>query len=265
MFSAHSFFDLSSFSGRALFSESTFVWDALKNLQEFLAATDYPSLDPVLEDSVPLTHTLIVADRTIYTMDQVRVEIGNATKGLLKVYRDGKLLQGASVIMAGAVLCGQQIKIGNGVLIEAGALIKSPTILGDHTEVRQGAYVRGHCFTGSRCVIGHATEIKHSIMLDDAKAGHFAYLGDTILGNNVNLGAGTKMANLRFTGGTIPIRTPGNIIDSGLKKMGAILGDYAQTGCNSVTNPGTLLGRKSILLPNVTAPSGFHPDSSLIR
>jgi len=131
--------------------------------------------------------------------------------------------------------------------------------------VRQGAYLRGYCLAGQRCVLGHTTEIKHSIFLNDAKAGHFAYLGDSILGGDANLGAGTKMANLRFTGGDVPVRTPDGLISSGLRKLGAILGDRAQTGCNSVTNPGTLIGPDSMLMPNATAPSGYHPARSVLR
>jgi NDP-sugar pyrophosphorylase family protein len=167
--------------------------------------------------------------------------------------------------MAGAMLMGAGIQLGTGVLIESGALIKGPAVLGDYTEVRQGAYLRGHCLTGKSCVLGHATEVKHSIFLNDAKAGHFAYLGDSILGSAANLGAGTKFANLRFLPGNVPVRTAKGLIDSGLRKFGAILGDRAQTGCNSVTNPGTLLGPDSLLLPNTTAPSGYHPPKSMLR
>ena len=118
---------------------------------------------------------------------------------------------------------------------------------------------------GDGCVVGHVSEVKHSIFLDGAKAGHFAYLGDSILGNQVNLGAGTKMANLRFVKGNVQVRTPGGQLDSGLRKFGAILGDEVQTGCNSVTNPGTLIGKHSFLLPNTTAPSGYHPENSMLR
>ncbi len=101
--------------------------------------------------------------------------------------------------------------------------------------------------------------------MDGAKAGHFAYLGDSILGRDVNLGAGTKLANLRFTAGNVSVKTSNGPVDSGLRKFGALLGDGVQTGCNSVTNPGTILGKKSILLPNTTAPSGLHRKNSLIR
>ena len=160
---------------------------------------------------------------------------------------------------------GSRIKLGQGVLIESGAMVKEPAIIGDHCEVRQGAYMRGYCLLGKRCVLGHTTEVKHSIFLNDAKAGHFAYLGDSILGGDANLGAGTKFANLRFLGGTVTIRTEDGTLDSGLRKLGAILGDRVQTGCNSVTNPGTLIGPEGILMPNTTAPSGFHPARKVIR
>jgi NDP-sugar pyrophosphorylase family protein len=193
------------------------------------------------------------------------IEYGDATKGNLKIYHDGEQLIGASVIMAGAVLAGSSIKIGKGVLIEPGAFIKSPTIIGNQTEVRQGAYIRGNCLIGKQCVVGHVTEVKHSIFMDGAKAGHFAYLGDSILGNQVNLGAGTKLANLRFIKGDIFVKTDSGQVNTGLRKLGAILGDNVQTGCNTVTNPGTLLGRKSMVLPNVTVPSGYHGDNSLVR
>lgn len=167
--------------------------------------------------------------------------------------------------MAGAVLLGDRIKLGAGVLVESGAFLKSPLIVGDRTEIRQGAYLRGHCLTGTGCVVGHVTETKHAILLNDAKAGHFAYLGDSIIGNQANLGAGTKLANLRFTGGEVVVKTPDGQINTGLKKLGALLGDHVQTGCNSVTNPGTLLGKKSMVLPNTTVPSGYHRSNTLIR
>jgi bifunctional N-acetylglucosamine-1-phosphate-uridyltransferase/glucosamine-1-phosphate-acetyltransferase GlmU-like protein len=113
--------------------------------------------------------------------------------------------------------------------------------------------------------VGHTTEVKHTIFLNDAKAGHFAYLGDSILGNNVNLGAGTKFANLRFLPGTVKIKTEKGLVDSGLRKIGGILGDNCQTGCNSVCSPGTIMGKDSMLMPNTTSPSGYHPARSLIK
>ena len=117
---------------------------------------------------------------------------------------------------------------------------------------------------GNRCVVGHATEVKHSILLDGAKAGHFAYIGDSILGNNANLGAGTKLANLKIVDVEMKLRVEGKVYKTGLRKLGAILGDNAETGCNSVTSPGTLLGKASLVYPCVNVPGGFYPERSII-
>ena len=266
MLSTPSFFALHDFSHQAVFQDTVQVWDALKNLKPYMRGLTCPPLrHQRLEDGVPLPCCLIFHQGELRTAADCEITWGDATKGELRVRCNGQELTGASVIMAGAVLMGSGISLGKGVLIESGALIKGPAVLGDCTEVRQGAYLRGYCLTGKRCVLGHATEVKHSIFLNDAKAGHFAYLGDSILGNETNLGAGTKFANLRFLPGNVPVRTANGLIDSGLRKFGAILGDRAQTGCNSVTNPGTLLGPDSLLLPNITAPSGYHPPKSMLR
>ncbi len=266
MLDALSFFDLTDFAHSRVFSGGEFVWDALKNLKSYMdGAIDAPLQDRLITDGVPLERPLVIHEGEIVDGNECRIVFGNVSKGGLVVERDGSQLQGASVLMAGCVLMGSRIELGRGVLVESGALIKEPAIIGDRTEVRQGAYLRGYCLTGSRCVLGHTTEIKHSIFLNDAKAGHFAYLGDSILGTAANLGAGTKMANLRFLAGNVKIKTGREILETGLRKLGAILGDHAQTGCNSVTNPGTLMGKKSILMPNTTAPSGYHPDQSVIR
>jgi NDP-sugar pyrophosphorylase family protein len=266
MLSAHSFFNLSSWEHSELIRAEDQVWLALQNLTPYLGAQRYPELTPALiQDGEPLKRTLVYYNGTLLEARDFTIEYGDATKEAMKISLDGKLLIGASIIMAGAILAGNQIRIGKGVLIEPGALIKSPTIIGNQTEVRHGAYIRGNCLIGNNCVVGHVTEVKHSIFLDGAKAGHFAYLGDSILGNQVNLGAGTKLANLRFIKGDIAINTPNGLVKTGLRKLGAILGDHVQTGCNSVTNPGTLLGKKSMVIPNITVASGYHGDNSLIR
>jgi NDP-sugar pyrophosphorylase family protein len=265
MLNADTFFDLSLFSHREIFSAAEYVWDGLKTLKSYMDHYRYHAVPDCAKKSELLHETLVFHDNEFLDARELTIEYGDATKGRLLVYRKNELLAGASVIMAGAVLVGEKISLGKGVKVEPGAFIASPAIIGDMTEIRQGAYLRGYCLIGSRCVVGHVTEVKHSIFLDDAKAGHFAYLGDSILGNEVNLGAGTKLANLRFTPGNVTIRTPTGPVDSGLRKLGAILADSVQTGCNSVTNPGTLLGKKSLLLPNTTAPSGLHEKNSIIK
>ncbi|MFN0064852.1 MAG: LpxA family transferase [Chlamydiales bacterium] len=156
------------------------------------------------------------------------------------------------------------ISLGEGSVIEAGAYVIGPCIIGKKCEVRHGAYIRGNVITGDHCVIGHATEVKNSIFLNGAQAGHFAYVGDSILGNKVNLGAGTKCANLRLDRRKVPIVFGKERIDTGLRKLGAILGDEVQTGCNSVTNPGTIMGKKSLCVACST-PTGVIPPKTIIK
>jgi len=114
-------------------------------------------------------------------------------------------------------------------------------------------------------VCGHTTEAKNAIFFPGAKASHFAYVGDSILGEGVNLGAGTKLANLRFLRGEITVEVGGRLFRTGLRKFGAILGDKVQTGCNSVLQPGTLVGQGSFIFPGVVAGPGFIPKGSKIK
>ncbi|OQY44478.1 MAG: hypothetical protein B6242_12615 [Anaerolineaceae bacterium 4572_78] len=163
-----------------------------------------------------------------------------------------------------ADLIGNNIYIAQGAVVEAGAYIQGPTYLGPKTVVRHGAYIRGKVITGEGCIIGHATEVKNSIFLNKAKAAHFAYVGDSILGTNVNLGAGTKLANFKIRGTEVVVNINGNIYPSGLRKFGAILGDNVSIGCNTVCNPGTLIAPNSIICPLVSV-RGYYPKRSLIK
>ncbi len=156
------------------------------------------------------------------------------------------------------------ISIGKETVIEPGAYIEGPCIIGAHCVIRNGAYIRGEVITGNRCVIGHDTEIKHSILLDGANAAHFNYVGDSILGNNVNLGAGVKCANFRLDHQVVAIIAEGKKWETGLKKLGAIIGDGAQVGCNCVINPGTLLGKSSFCFPCLNV-YGRIPDHAKVK
>ena len=167
-------------------------------------------------------------------------------------------------VMDGAYLIGDQIQIGKGSVIEPGAYITGPTIIGEHTVVRHGAYIRGNVIVGNQCVVGHASELKGTIVLNKGGAPHFNYVGDSILGNHVNLGAGTKLSNLKILKGTVNVKIADTVYDSGLRKFGAILGDRAETGCNSVLNPGTLIGPGSLIYPNATV-SGYVPPDSIVK
>ena len=255
------FFDTTHYAHHPLFARDQ-AWQTLAGLKNYMdTALPADELPAELAGGVPLTETKILVNGALLSGHGLTIEYGDATKGKLLVSREGTPLADATVLMAGAVLVGGKIRLGKGVLVESGAFLKGPLIVGDHTEIRQGAYLRGYCLIGARCVVGHTTEIKHSIFLDDAKAGHFAYIGDSILGNQVNLGAGTKLANFRFMPGNVRIKTAAGPVDSGLRKLGALLGDGVQTGCNSVTSPGTLMAKGAMVMPNVTVPSGYHAKS----
>jgi NDP-sugar pyrophosphorylase family protein len=156
------------------------------------------------------------------------------------------------------------VYIAKGALVEPGAFIQGPTWIGAGTQVRHGAYVRGSVVVGRDCVVGHATEVKNAVFLDEAKAGHFAYVGDSVLGKDVNLGAGTKLANFKLDGANIALNTDAGKIDTGLRKFGALLGDGVQTGCNSVTSPGSVLGKECWVYANTTVPAGIYPARRIL-
>ena len=137
-------------------------------------------------------------------------------------------------------------------------------LVGSTAIVRHGAYVRENAWICSGALVGHCSEIKHSVLLPGSKAPHFNYVGDSILGSNVNLGAGVKLSNLRNDGTEVCLRLEELRIPSGLRKFGAILGEGCQLGCNAVTNPGTILGNDSVVWPNVTV-TGVHGNSSTHR
>ena len=139
------------------------------------------------------------------------------------------------------------ISIGKGTVIEPGAMIIGPCIIGENCVIAHCAYIREYIILGDHCSIGHSAELKHSILLDGSAVTHFCYVGDSIIGNGVNLGAGVKCANLRLDRGEVLAGL--KKISSGLKKFGAIVGDGAQIGCNSVINPGTLIGKGAICYP----------------
>lgn len=168
-------------------------------------------------------------------------------------------------IPSGAYLINPElISIGKGSVIEPGAYIKGPCIIGQNCTIRHGAYIRGDFICGDDCVIGHDTEVKNSLFLDGAHAAHFAYLGDSVLGNRVNLGAGTKCANLKLDHSQVKIRLEGHDIQTGLRKFGAIIGDETQIGCNSVTNPGTVLGKKVLCYPCLNI-GGFISSDHIVK
>lgn len=139
--------------------------------------------------------------------------------------------------------------IEEGAIIEPHCYIKGPTWISKGATVRHGAYIRGGVAACEGSVIGHCTEVKNALFLPKAKAGHFAYIGDSILGSNTNLGAGVRLANLRLDQREVCLKWQNRLYETKRRKCGAFIGDGSQVGCNSVLNPGCLLGKNSIVQP----------------
>lgn len=156
------------------------------------------------------------------------------------------------------------ISIGPETIVEPGAYIQGPALIGAKNTIRHGAYIRGGVVTGEGCLIGHATEVKNSIFLNRARATHFNYVGDSLLGNGVNLGAGVKLANYRLDHKEVSLLFQGKKFKTGLKKLGAVIGDGVQIGCNAVTSPGTLIGPGAVCYPCLSI-KGVIPAKAIYR
>ncbi|MBI5584846.1 MAG: glucose-1-phosphate thymidylyltransferase [Deltaproteobacteria bacterium] len=258
------YFDVSDWEFGDLFEEAELVWEILPRIKAYLQDRIRPNLGVLSGQGPFLTRTSVIYQGDLI-QDDLRLVPGDATKGNFKVFHRDRELPGAVVLYGGVTLAGEDISLGEGTVVESGAFLQGPTIIGRQTEVRQGAYIRGSCLIGDHCVVGHVTEIKNSVMLNGAKAGHFAYIGDSILGSHCNLGAGTKLANLKIVRSAVTVALDKKIYETGLRKFGVILGDRTETGCNSVTSPGTLLGPRSIVGANVTVKAGVYPPRSVVR
>ena len=238
---------LDAFPHAALFSGAGPVWEAVGTLEAYIREAIESSGAP---------------------------EGGEADRAGLLV-EEGLISSQGLFVAAKTFLIGcAGILIEKGVRIEPGAVLKGPTLLCAGAEIRHGAYLRGSCLIGPGAIVGHATEVKNAAFLNHAEAGHFAYVGDSLLGADANLGAGTKLANLEFRTEdeksgknvrSIVIRIDGKPADTGLRKFGAVVGEHTEIGCNAVTSPGTLLGPGCWITPNTTVPKGVYPPSHLIR
>lgn len=151
----------------------------------------------------------------------------------------------------GEAFIGEEVFIGEGTLLEDGVMIKGPAIIGRNCQIRHNAYIRENVIIGDDCTVGNSTEIKNSLLFNHACAPHFNYVGDSILGHKAHIGAGVKISNFTLFGKTIDVEADGKSIDTGLRKFGALLGDGCEIGCNAVLSPGSIIGRGSMVYPNV--------------
>lgn len=155
--------------------------------------------------------------------------------------------------------------VGAGTVIAPTALVQGPTIIGRNCYIRHAAFIREYVLIGDDVVIGNSTEVKNAILFDGVQAPHFNYVGDSILGYKAHLGAGAILSNFKAGGGEVHLTLPsGGRIPSGLNKLGALLGDFADLGCNSVTFPGTIIGRGSIVYP-LCPVRGYIPAAHILK
>lgn len=154
------------------------------------------------------------------------------------------------------------IWISRSAKVAKSASIKGPLIIGHNTEIRQCAFIRGNALIGENTVIGNSTELKNVIIFDNVQVPHYNYVGDSILGYKAHMGAGAITSNVKSDKTPVRVRIGDEVIDTGMKKFGAILGDYVEAGCNSVMNPGTVVGRNTNIYP-LTMVRGYVPCDSI--
>lgn len=143
------------------------------------------------------------------------------------------------------------------------AYLGAPCIIGPNTEVRHGAFVRGSALVGEGCVVGNSVELKNVILFDSVQVPHYNYVGDSILGYKSHMGAGSITSNVKSDKTPVVIKGD-ELLETGRKKVGAMLGDFVEVGCNSVLNPGTILGRHTSVYPT-SCVRGVIPEGSIYK
>jgi len=166
--------------------------------------------------------------------------------------------------LIGNPLIGKKTRVGRGTLVENGAVIKGPAWIGEHCQIRHGCYIRENVIVGNGVILGNSCELKNCLVFDGVRLPHFNYVGDSILGYRAHLGAGVILANVKLSSDEIWVVGPHGKTATGLRKFGAILGDYVKVGCNSVLNPGSLVGRHAVLYPGCQW-HGVLPAHSIVK
>ena len=144
------------------------------------------------------------------------------------------------------------------------AHLGSPCIIGAGTEIRHCAFIRGSALIGENCVVGNSTELKNVILFDNVQVPHYNYVGDSILGYKAHMGAGSVTSNVKSDKSEVGVKCGGGTVRTGMKKVGAMLGDFAEAGCNCVLNPGTVIGRNTVIYP-LSCVRGEVPQDSIYK
>lgn len=182
----------------------------------------------------------------------------------IKAYLEAHLHPALHNRCEGRAYIGERVFIGKGTLVEDGVMIKGPAIIGENCQIRHNAYIREDVIVGNNCVVGNSCELKNSLLFNNAVVPHFSYVGDSIFGCKAHLGAGVKISNVKLVPGNVMIEIDGKAFDTGLRKFGALLGDNTDVGCNAVLNPGSIIGRNSVIYPGVNW-RGILPAGSIAK
>ena len=180
----------------------------------------------------------------------------------LKGIKDEIIRLGESLDPAAYQQVAPQVWVHVSAKVAPTAFLGAPCIIGANTEVRHGAFVRGSALVGEGCVVGNSVELKNVILFDGVQVPHYNYVGDSILGYKSHMGAGSITSNVKSDKTLVVVRSGEEAIETGLKKMGAMLGDLVEVGCNSVLNPGTVIGRESNIYP-LSSVRGVVPEKSI--
>lgn len=159
---------------------------------------------------------------------------------------------------------GENIWIAKSAKVAPSASITGPCIIGERTEVRHCAFIRGSALVGNDCVVGNSTELKNVILIDTVQVPHYNYVGDSVLGSHSHMGAGSITSNVKSDKTLVVIKSGDLRYETGLKKMGAVLGDYVEVGCGSVLNPGTVIGKNTNVYP-LSSVRGVIPANSIYK
>ena len=158
----------------------------------------------------------------------------------------------------------ENIWIHKSVKIAKTATLNGPLIIDADTEVRPGAFIRGNVLVGKNCVVGNSTELKNVVLFNTVQVPHYNYVGDSILGTHSHMGAGSITSNVKSDKTLVVVKNEGEEIETGLKKFGAMIGDFVEVGCNSVLNPGTVIGRNTNIYP-LSPVRGVVPENSIYK
>lgn len=159
---------------------------------------------------------------------------------------------------------GENIWIAKSAKVAPTAFIAGPCIIGENSEVRHCAFIRGNAFVGNNCVVGNSTELKNVVLIEKVQVPHYNYVGDSVLGTGSHLGAGAITSNVKSDKTLVKVKLGDEVIETGLKKFGAMVGDGVEVGCGSVLNPGTVIGKNSNVYP-LSSVRGVVPQNSIYK